>query len=113
MNKTFVAFIAVVLFFTVTALMDNSSPTGQAGNQTTIQTQNIGGKAIEVPKQLNCETDRDCVPEGCCHAASCTLRESRADCSNVYCTLDCKPNTLDCGQGSCRCIQGKCLAVLN
>ena len=54
-----------------------------------------------------CDEDADCVPAQCCHAADCIIKEKRADCSKVACTMDCRPGTLDCG-GSCGCIGGRC-----
>jgi len=58
-----------------------------------------------------CINDEDCVPEICCHAASCVSKDKAPNCGNLFCTMECIPDTMDCGQGKCRCINGKCDAV--
>ena len=68
----------------------------------------IGG-CVEIVEE--CEVDSDCVKATCCHADSCVVKENAPDCSNVFCTLECKSGTMDCGQGSCKCVNGKCKAV--
>jgi len=55
-----------------------------------------------------CTTDADCVPDGCCHPATCTAGPRRP--CNQMCTMECRGNTLDCGQGSCLCDHGTCAA---
>lgn len=58
---------------------------------------------------IQCESDSDCVPFGCCHPSMCvTLDFPQPDCSEIACTMECQPDTLDCGQGRCACIEGKC-----
>ena len=59
-----------------------------------------------------CETDADCVPAGCCHAAACVAREHAPSCEDVMCTADCQFGTLDCG-GACLCHEGRCAARLS
>ena len=63
-------------------------------------------------KQPVCMSDSDCVPAQCCHAVSCVPKASAPNCSGVFCTQECRPNTLDCGQGRCRCIEGRCVAEI-
>lgn len=59
-----------------------------------------------------CETDADCVPARCCHAAACVARANAPDCSGMMCTQECRYGTLDCG-GECLCHEGKCAARLS
>ncbi|MCA9607533.1 MAG: hypothetical protein KC619_18125 [Myxococcales bacterium] len=59
-----------------------------------------------------CETDADCVPAGCCHAAACVAQANAPDCGEVMCTSDCQFGTLDCG-GACLCHEGRCAARLS
>lgn len=59
-----------------------------------------------------CSVDSDCVPDGCCHASTCTTEEEKPDCQGIKCTMECVPNTLDCGQGSCKCKDSKCVAEI-
>ena len=65
----------------------------------------VGDKVVE------CSVDSDCVREICCHASTCTSKEQAPDCSNLFCTTECVPETLDCGQGECKCIKGQCKVV--
>jgi len=58
-----------------------------------------------------CDNDEDCVLEICCHAATCVPKDKAPKCDNIFCTMECIPNTLDCGQGKCICINGECSAV--
>lgn len=66
-----------------------------------------------VEESLRCETDSDCVPELCCHAATCVHVSEQPDCSNIMCTMDCVSGTMDCGGGSCGCINGYCGVVVS
>ena len=59
-----------------------------------------------------CETDEDCVPAECCHAAACVGTTNRPDCSDAMCTQECRYGTLDCG-GHCLCHEGRCAARLS
>lgn len=70
-------------------------------------------RATDVPNELYCESDDDCVEEQDCHATSCINKEFRDEGEPVFCTTECAPDTLDCGQGSCKCISNKCGAVFN
>ena len=63
-----------------------------------------------VVSQDACQSDADCVPAGCCHAAACMSREKATPC-NVMCTQVCQPGTIDCG-GGCLCHDGHCAARL-
>ncbi len=60
----------------------------------------------------SCETDDDCVPAECCHAAACVGVNNRPECADVMCTQDCQYGTLDCG-GRCLCHEGRCAAQLS
>jgi hypothetical protein len=60
-----------------------------------------------------CYSNSDCVPTSCCHASSCILESKKPNCTGIYCTMDCKPDTLDCGQASCECLKGKCEVNFN
>jgi len=59
-----------------------------------------------------CESDADCVPAGCCHAAACTSVANAPACEETMCTSDCQFGTLDCG-GACLCHEGRCAARLS
>ncbi len=59
-----------------------------------------------------CETDEDCVPSGCCHAASCVAADDAPSCEDTMCTQECRYGTLDCG-GGCLCHEGRCAARLS
>ena len=63
--------------------------------------------------EVYCESDADCVPSECCHPSSCATKGFEEDCSGIYCTQECAPETLDCGQGSCGCVNKKCKALIN
>ncbi len=67
---------------------------------------------LENPKEIYCEKDSDCVPAQCCHPTSCVNKNYAPDCSGIFCTMECKPDTLDCGQGKCVCINNKCEAEI-
>jgi hypothetical protein len=64
------------------------------------------------PPAAKCERDADCVPAGCCHPDACVLKSAAPDCSQVACTMECRPGTLDCGNGRCACEAGSCTAKL-
>lgn len=66
---------------------------------------------IEDNKELVCLNDGDCVSAGCCHSDSCVSADNSRSCENIFCTMDCVPNTLDCNQGTCKCINNKCEVV--
>jgi len=67
--------------------------------------------ACSVPENKVCSTDRDCVPDACCHAAGTINKENAPDCSGMLCTMECAPDTLDCGQGEMKCINSGCQVV--
>lgn len=56
-----------------------------------------------------CETDADCVPAACCHAAACVSVDEAPACGEAICTTDCRDHTIDCG-GGCVCHDGHCAA---
>lgn len=55
-----------------------------------------------------CTENKDCVPSECCHSDSCVGINERPNCTGVFCTMECAPDTLDCGQKSCKCFNGEC-----
>ncbi len=69
------------------------------------------GNPTEAPKG-ECFEDTDCVPATCCHPTEAVNKEFRPNCSNVFCTEECQPNTLDCGQGKIKCIKNKCEVLI-
>lgn len=82
------------------------------GNYTaTFSVGGVSGSALVVAYPTiappECDKDGDCVPAQCCHAGDCIVKEKRADCSKVACTMECRPGTLDCG-GGCACISNRC-----
>ncbi len=66
-----------------------------------------------IPPEKQCSVDNDCVPSACCHADSAVSKSFSPDCKDVFCSLDCQPDTIDCGQGSVRCLEKRCTVVLN
>ncbi len=71
-----------------------------------------GGGDDLVIGEDGCETDADCVPAGCCHAAACVGTANAPDCTDMMCTQECRYGTLDCG-GRCLCHEGRCAARLS
>ncbi|MCK4522446.1 MAG: hypothetical protein KAU20_07775 [Nanoarchaeota archaeon] len=69
-------------------------------------------KADDIPAELKCEKDADCVAASCCHPDSCVNVNFKQDCERVMCTMECKPGTMDCGQGRCVCENNKCVAKI-
>jgi len=76
-----------------------------------IQFNKNGESEDDVKKGSECVVDSDCVPEICCHAASCVPKERAPDCGNLMCTMECTPNSMDCGEGRCGCVNGYCDAI--
>lgn len=76
------------------------------------QTPTEGGGDNLVIGDDTCETDADCVPAGCCHAAACVGVGNQPDCTDAMCTQECRYGTLDCG-GRCLCHEGRCAARLS
>ena len=68
--------------------------------------------APQIPPELYCEQDNDCVWATCCHATTAVNWDHAPDCENVLCTAECQPGTLDCGQGEIKCISNVCTAVI-
>ncbi|MFA5060808.1 MAG: DUF333 domain-containing protein [Candidatus Pacearchaeota archaeon] len=62
-----------------------------------------------------CELDSEieCVPAQCCHATSCVQKDLAPNCSDIFCTMECRAGTMDCGAGYCDFIDGKCGVVWN
>ncbi|HLC88911.1 MAG TPA: hypothetical protein VJG49_02655 [Candidatus Nanoarchaeia archaeon] len=67
--------------------------------------------SCSVPENKVCSTDRDCVPDACCHAAGTVNEANDPDCSGMLCTMECVPGTLDCGQGEIKCLDGGCQII--
>lgn len=67
----------------------------------------------QILEKQTCITDTDCVAAACCHPSACVPITEKPDCSEIFCTQECKPGTLDCNQGYCSCINGKCQAVFD
>jgi hypothetical protein len=61
------------------------------------------------PDIRSCTKDTDCVPEQCCHPASCINRDYKQVCT-LLCTNVCL-GPIDCGAGHCDCVNGECSAV--
>lgn len=81
------------------------------------ETPETGAPTDEAPNRLRvgndpCNTDSDCVPAECCHAAACVAKANAPDCTDVMCTMECRADTIDCG-GGCLCFEGRCAARLN
>lgn len=95
----FLLILLIALLFVVKARTNNEKYLAQLNNSL--------NSSVIIP--ISCNSDSDCVPDSCCHAASCTLKNNAPNCLSTSCTLDCKPGTLDCG-GSCLCNRGKCEA---
>lgn len=66
----------------------------------------------EVPAEKQCTSAADCVPAQCCHATNAVNQAYAPDCREIFCTLECAPNSLDCGQGEIRCQNKVCTVVL-
>lgn len=58
-------------------------------------------------------SEEECVPATCCHPVECVPKNEAPNCSEKFCSMECKPGTLDCGQGYCEYIDGKCEVVMN
>ncbi|HOW37152.1 MAG TPA: hypothetical protein PLK34_02800 [Candidatus Pacearchaeota archaeon] len=55
----------------------------------------------------------ECVPDKCCHASECVLKQDAPECSSSFCTMECREGTMDCGAGHCEYLNGKCEVVWN
>lgn len=62
-------------------------------------------------EELECISDKDCIPASCCHPDSCVPASKSPNCAGIYCTAVCEPGTLDCGQGSCGCVKNNCQVI--
>jgi len=71
----------------------------------------VTGCVVKPPSYASgfCNSDEDCVPASCCHATDCVSKDQAPDCTDVFCTMECRPGTLDCG-GRCVCEDNKCVA---
>jgi hypothetical protein len=65
-----------------------------------------------IPVEKQCKIDTDCVPSVCCHATDSVNKANAPDCSETFCSLECKPGTVDCGQGVVGCEEGACVVIL-
>ena len=95
---------ALIGYFVSKGIAENLEGSDDSGGS-----ENSGNS--EIPLELYCESDRDCVPSSCCHATSCVASGYQQDCSGMFCTQECSPGTMDCGQGSCLCQNNRCKAV--
>lgn len=68
---------------------------------------------FQTPNPAPEDNEEICVPAQCCHAHSCVLKNSAPDCSDVFCTMECRDGTMDCGAGHCDFVDGKCGVVWN
>jgi len=66
----------------------------------------------EVPEELKCTIDEECVASTCCHPDSCVNEDSKPECEGRVCSMNCEPGTMDCGQGKCVCENNKCAAII-
>ena len=82
------------------------------GGEATASTTPDGEEPELVVGEDACQTDADCVPAGCCHAAACVAQTNAPSCEDTMCTTDCQYGTLDCG-GGCLCHEGRCAARLS
>ncbi|MCB9632309.1 MAG: hypothetical protein H6721_09280 [Sandaracinus sp.] len=90
----------------------DTTPEQTNPEQTTPEETTTGGGDDLVLSEDACETDEDCVPAGCCHAAACVGTANAPSCGDVMCTQECRYGTLDCG-GRCLCHEGRCAARLS
>ncbi len=68
----------------------------------------------DIPNDLFCESDVDCVSAEDCHPTTCVSAEYKLHSEEpTFCTTDCVADTMDCGQGSCKCMNNNCEAVIN
>jgi len=73
------------------------------------------GKCIGMPlvdETKQCSVNDDCVPATCCHASEAVNKENAPDCTDTFCTEECRSDTLDCQQGEIKCVDGFCEAVM-
>lgn len=75
------------------------------------------GKGNKIPNNNNnnnnpgeCRNDKDCSPVCGCHPNSCVLVNTKPDCKEMLCSMECS-GPLDCGAGYCGCVNGKCNVV--
>lgn len=95
-----------------TITLDEAPPPDDSAGSDGTPDETAGGGENLVLSEDACETDADCVPQGCCHPASCGVAASAPACGEVMCTTDCRYGTLDCG-GRCLCHEGRCAAQLS
>ena len=67
----------------------------------------------EAEKNKGNENLEKCVPASCCHAKECVWKDNAPNCSTVFCTMSCEPDTMDCGAGQCEVVEGECEVVWN
>ncbi len=108
MNWTFATFLIIVIALVTSVLFEGKSPTDAHAVNTP-----LGQATLANASESTCTTDAECVPKTCCHPSACVPRAQQPDCTDIYCTGDCKENTLDCNQGQCACINQSCKVLLN
>ncbi|MCK4650209.1 hypothetical protein KAT36_03165 [Candidatus Pacearchaeota archaeon] len=55
--------------------------------------------------------EEGCVAASCCHADECVWESEAPNCSGIFCTMSCEPETMDCGAGHCEVVDGECEVV--
>jgi len=98
--------IAIFLMLTVMVLLysDGRMTARVCFNNATCST--VALKPVN-PK-LVCQTDLDCVPAACCHSGSAVNYLHAPNCSEIACSMECRPGTLDCGGGTPACVNNRC-----
>ena len=111
MNWTFATFLLIVIVLITSVMFEGTS---NGGNVTipSFPPNNTVGRAVLPGVEPACSVDTECVPKTCCHPSACVHASQQPDCSDIYCTADCKPNTIDCGQGACKCMNQKCVVLM-
>ena len=107
-NRGLFWLIIILLIFFVGFLIYANQKFSSESKIDSDERKGIGG---EVNIGNECVSDLDCVPEICCHAATCVAVENAPNCGDVFCTMECTPGTMDCGEGKCSCVNGKCEAI--
>ena len=62
-------------------------------------------------KTVSCISNKECVPDACCHARGAVNSMYGPSCSDVMCSMNCEEGTLDCGQGMIKCVKKQCAIV--
>ncbi|MEM9190559.1 MAG: hypothetical protein AAGF12_15345 [Myxococcota bacterium] len=91
--------------------VDNPEGSPEPAPQEPVAEETSGGGDNLVVGEDACESDSDCVPAACCHAAACVAAANAPSCDDMMCTQECRAGTIDCG-GGCLCHEGRCAARL-